>query len=169
MITTRLGVGVLCVAPVLLLQVLVACATTNDQPGVTGDRKQTAPESLGANEPEEKTLNVHYLEIVTPSVDATCAALQSAHGVTFGAPIAALGNARTAKLDDGGWFGVRAPMRPTEAPVVRPYVLVNDIEAAVRSAEAAGAEIALPPMELPGHGRCAIYFLGGIEHGLWQL
>jgi predicted enzyme related to lactoylglutathione lyase len=51
---------------------------------------------------------------------------------------------------------------------VRPYWLVEDIEAAVAAAEEAGAQIALPPMELPGHGRCAIYFAGGVEHGLWQ-
>jgi hypothetical protein len=24
-------------------------------------------------------------------------------------------------------------------------------------------------MEIPGHGKCAIYFHGGIQHGLWQL
>ncbi|MEO0630653.1 MAG: hydroxylase, partial [Planctomycetota bacterium] len=40
--------------------------------------------------------------------------------------------------------------------------------AAVKEAEAAGATIALPPMELPGEGTCAIYILGGIDHGLWE-
>ena len=33
----------------------------------------------------------------------------------------------------------------------------------------AGAELALPPMEIPGHGTIALYLLGGNEHGLWQL
>ena len=45
---------------------------------------------------------MHYLEIVTPSVNETCDALEKAHGVTFGEPIAELGNARTAKLG-GRW------------------------------------------------------------------
>lgn len=116
----------------------------------------------------EHGLKVQYLEIVTPSVNETCEALAEAHGVVFSEPVAALGNARTAILSDGGRIGVRAPMRPTEAPVVRPYVLVDDIEAAVKAAEKAGAEVAVPPMELPGQGTFSIYILGGIEHGLWQ-
>jgi uncharacterized protein len=105
---------------------------------------------------------------VTPDVDPTCSALEKLHGVTFGKPEAALGNARTATLKGGGRIGVRAPMRKDEEPVVRPYVLVDDIEAAVKAAEAAGGEIALGATELPGQGKCAIYFLGGIQHGLWQ-
>ena len=59
-------------------------------------------------------------------------------------------------------------MRDTEKPVVRPYLLVDDIHAAVKAAEAQGAEVAIPPMELPGQGTFAIYLLGGIDHGLWQ-
>ena len=69
----------------------------------------------------------------------------------------------------GGLVGVRAPMRETEEPVVRPYWLVDDIEAAVAAAVKAGGEIAHPPMEIPGHGTFAIYIQGGIHHGLWQL
>ncbi|MCA9310082.1 MAG: hypothetical protein KDA21_02690 [Phycisphaerales bacterium] len=111
---------------------------------------------------------IHYLEIVTPQVDETCRALAAARGVTFGPPIAELGNARTADLPEGGAIGVRAPMRGTEEPVVRPYVLVNDINAALKAAEAAGGTVALPPMEIPGRGTCAIYILGGNQHGLWQ-
>jgi predicted enzyme related to lactoylglutathione lyase len=118
---------------------------------------------------KEETLMVHYLEIVTPDVDATCEALESIRGVSFGEPIPELGNARTAPLNSGGRIGVRAPMRETEEPVVRPYLLVEDIEAAVNAARAAGGEIAMPPTEIPGQGKFAIYILGGIEHGLWQL
>ncbi len=112
---------------------------------------------------------VQYLEVVTSDVDGTCSALEKLHGVSFSTPDAGLGNARTATLKGGGKLGVRAPMREDEQPVVRPYVLVKDIDATVKAAEAAGAEIALPPMEIPGHGKCAIYIQGGIEHGLWQL
>lgn len=116
----------------------------------------------------EDAMLVQYLEVVTPDVDATCDALAQMHGVTFGEPVAGFGNARTATLKSGGQIGVRAPMAEHEAPVVRPYILVDDIESAVSVAQAAGAEIALPPTEIPGHGRFAIYILGGIQHGLWQ-
>jgi predicted enzyme related to lactoylglutathione lyase len=114
-------------------------------------------------------MQVHYLEIVTPEVDATCAALARVHGVTFGEPEAGLGNARTAELANEGTIGVRAPMHEAETPVVRPYLLVDDIEAAVSAVVEAGGEIAHPPMELPGYGTFAIYFQGGIQYGLWQI
>ena len=117
---------------------------------------------------EEKAMTVHYLEIVTPDVDKTCVALGKAHSVEFGEPISELGNARTASIAGGGRIGVRGPLRGDEEPVVRPYVLVEDLTAAVEAAKAAGAEIALPSMEIPGQGTIAIYTLGGIEHGLWQ-
>ena len=121
-----------------------------------------------ATSDQHLAMNIHYLEIVTPDVDATCTALAETHGVTFEGPVAELGNARTAALEGGGRMGVRAPMRPDEAPVVRPYVLVEDIAAATAAAEANGGTIALPPTELPGQGTIAIYLQGGIDHGLWQ-
>ena len=114
-------------------------------------------------------MQVHYFEIVTPEVDATCAALARMHDVAFGEPEAGLGNARTAPLANGGTIGVRAPMHEAEEPVMRPYLLVDDIEAAAAAAVEAGGEIAHPPMELPGYGTFAIYFQGGIQYGLWQV
>ena len=114
-------------------------------------------------------MQVHYLEIVTKEVDGVCAAYAAATGVQFGEPDAGLGNARTATLPGGGLVGVRAPMRQTEEPVVRPYWLVDDIEAAIAAAVGAGGKVAHPPMEIPGHGTFAIYIHGGVDHGLWQL
>ena len=113
-------------------------------------------------------MQVRYLEIVTNEVDGVCATYERLYGVTFGAGDASLGNARTAPLPGGGQLGVRAPMHETETPVVRPYVLVDDIEAAAQAAAEAGAEIAHPPMEIPGRGTFAIFIQGGIHHGLWQ-
>ncbi|MEM9744417.1 MAG: hydroxylase [Pseudomonadota bacterium] len=113
-------------------------------------------------------MQVQYLEIVTPAVDALCAQYAAAHSVTFSSPDAALGGARTARLGDGALLGIRAPLREDEAPVVRPYMLVDDLEAAVAAAQEAGATLALPPMELAGHGRCAIVIQGGIDCGFWQ-
>jgi predicted enzyme related to lactoylglutathione lyase len=117
---------------------------------------------------QEDGMQIRFLEIVTPELEQTCKALEAVHGVSFGEPVPMLGNARTASLAGGGVISVRAPMRETEAPVVRPYVLVDDIKAAVKEAEAKGAMIAHPPMEIPGQGTFAIYILGGIEHGLWE-
>ena len=114
-------------------------------------------------------MHIHYLEIVTPDVDAVCSTYSQIHGITFGDNDPNLGGARTAKLADGGWLGVRAPMHETELPIVRPYALVDDIEAAVKAAADAGAEIALPPMDLPGHGKCAVLIRGDVQTGLWQL
>jgi predicted enzyme related to lactoylglutathione lyase len=114
-------------------------------------------------------MQIHYLEIVTNDVDGVCAAYAAANGLQFGSPDATLGNARTAKLTGGGLVGVRAPLHPTETPVVRPYWLVGDIEAALAAAVKAGAEVAHPPLLIPGHGTFAIYIKGGVHHGLWQL
>lgn len=114
-------------------------------------------------------MRIHYLEIVTSDVDAVCAAYATAIGVPFGDPDAGLGNARTAALPGGGLVGVRAPLHESETPVVRPYWLVDDIEAALAAAVEAGGEIAHPAMEIPGHGTFAIYMHGGIQHGLWKL
>jgi predicted enzyme related to lactoylglutathione lyase len=113
-------------------------------------------------------MQIHYLEIVTKEVDAVCAAYAAANELPFGKPHTGLGTARTAAVPGGGLVGIRAPLRETEEPVVRPYWLVDDIEAAVAAAVEAGGEIAHPPMEIPGHGTFAIYLQGGIDHGFWQ-
>ncbi|MCW5880449.1 MAG: hydroxylase [Anaerolineae bacterium] len=114
-------------------------------------------------------MKVYYLEIVASDVAAVCAAYEAAHGIAFGPPDPMLGDARTATCPDGTIVGVRGPLRDTEEPIVRPYWLVDDIEAAVAAVAAQGAEIAHPPFELPGKGKFAIYIQGGVNHGLWQL
>ena len=114
-------------------------------------------------------MKVHYLEIVSHDVDAVCKAYETAHSVSFSEPDEHLGGARTYALPDGSIIGIRAPLRDNEEPVVRPYYLVDDIERAVANIEAEGAEIAMPPMEIPGKGKFAIYILGSNDHGLWQL
>lgn len=113
-------------------------------------------------------MKIQYLEIVTPDVDAACALYSRMYGVAFGEADWNLGGARTAGLAGGGKMGVRAPLRDTEKPVVRPYVLVEDIQASVAAAAEAGAEIAMAPTEIEGYGRFAIVIQGAIESGLWQ-
>ena len=80
-----------------------------------------------------------------------------------------LGGARTCKLPDSSIVGVRGPLRETEGPIIRPYWLVEDIEKAIGSVKAQGAEIAVPPLEIPGKGKFAIYIMGSVDHGFWQL
>ena len=164
--TTKVPMTTSTLPPVLalLLIALAVCAFR----AADAQAPQVQP-SQGAQEAEEKNaVLVQYLEIVTPDVDATCDVLEKLHGVSFGKPEASLGNARTAPLKGGGRIGVRAPLRETEEPVVRPYVLVDDIQGAFETAVAAGTEAAHPPLEIPGQGTFAIYIQGGIHYGLWK-
>lgn len=111
----------------------------------------------------------HYLEIVTPDVEAVCAYYAQTHGVSFDAD-EALGGARVAALQTGARLGVRAPLRSDEGPLWRIYLRVDDLDAATQAARNAGAKIALDGMELGGgHGRISIVLVGGVEHGLWEL
>ncbi len=114
-------------------------------------------------------MRIHYLEVVTPDVDASVALYSKIHGVSFNPADESLGGARTAQLPNGGLLGIRAPMRNTEDPVVRPYYLVDDIEKAVAAEAESGVEIAMMPTEIPGRGRFAIFIQGGIQTGLWQV
>ena len=114
-------------------------------------------------------MKLHYLEIVSPDVDAICTTYEAVHRVQFGEADECLGGARTCHLPNGSFIGVRGPLRETEAPIIRPYWLVEDIEKAIASVKAQGAEIAVPPLEIPGKGKFAIYIQGSIDHGFWQL
>lgn len=113
-------------------------------------------------------MRVHYLEIVTPDVDGVCETWAAALGAEFGEADPLLGGARTAPMNGGGRVGVRPPMRDDEAPVVRPYWAVEDIDGALERVRSSGGEIAMGPMEIPGQGRFAIYIQGGNDFGLWQ-
>ena len=128
------------------------------------------PWALEGHQDKKKAegMQVYYLEVVTKEVDQVCAAYGAAGGMKFGKPDAGLGGARTAPMPGGGMVGVRAPLRETEAPTVRPYWLVKDIKAAVAAAQKAGGQVAVEPTEIPGHGKFAIYVQGGVDHGLWE-
>ncbi|CAK1764262.1 putative enzyme related to lactoylglutathione lyase [Vibrio crassostreae] len=104
-------------------------------------------------------MKVQYLEVVTSEVDVVCATYAQLYNVKFSG----------ADVNLGGVIGIRAPLRETEEPTVRHYTLVEDIQSAVNAAVKLGAEVAVPPMELPRHGMCAIVIQGGVELGFWQL
>ena len=144
-------------------QIMIVWAESTNE--LSGD--QLAVEDT--NTEKGNTMQIHYLEIVTPDVDASVALYSKIHGISFGAADESLGGARTAKLANGGTLGIRAPLRHTETQVVRPYFLVHDIEAAVAAAGQSGAKIAMQPTEIPGRGKFAILIQGGIESGLWQV
>ena len=82
-------------------------------------------------------MKLHYLEIVSPQVEAICLAYQAAAGLQFEPPDELLGGARTARLPDGSLIGIRGPLHASEEPVVRPYWLVADIQAAATARIAA--------------------------------
>lgn len=149
---------------------ILGCTHDEGDPTIAGESDPDTTTSSNNRQTEDgETMRVHYLEIVTTNVDAACEVYAGIHGVTFGDADPSLGGARTAKMVDGAMMGIRAPMHDGEKPVTRAYMLVDDIEASVAAAKNSGAEIAVPPMEIAGHGKCAIYFQGGIEAGLWQL
>ena len=113
-------------------------------------------------------MRIHYLEIVTNDVAGVCAAYEASLHAEFGDPEPRLGNARVAEDGAGGLVAVRTPMHEAEEPTIRPYWLVDDIQAAFEAALAAGAEAAHPPLEIEGFGTFAIYISGGGHHALWQ-
>lgn len=159
------------IAMVPLASILNAgCESETDQQQVSARIGSTlVAQSPVQPESQRTVMKIHYLEIVTKDVDAVCKLYSTLHGCSFAEPDTNLGNARTTKLDDGTILGVRAPMHAAENPVVRPYVLVKDIEASVKAASDTGAQIAVPPMKLGNHGTCAIFLLNGSEFGLWQV
>ena len=124
--------------------------------------------AMGEPGPKGSNLRIHYLEIVCPDVTKQCATLERLHGLSFGPPVADLGEARVAKAADGSLIGVRAPLAAHEQPVTRTYLEVADIARAIKEAEAAGAEVAYPPTQQGDTGTWAIYFLDGVQIGLWQ-
>ena len=113
-------------------------------------------------------MRIHYVEIVCRDVASQCAALERVHGVSFGPPLADLGQARVAGAPNGSLIGVRAPLAEHEEPIIRTYLEVEDIAKSIREAEAAGAMIAYPPTKQGDTGMWAIYILGDVQFGLWQ-
>lgn len=113
-------------------------------------------------------MKVHYVEVVCKSVDKHCKTLERVHGLKFGDPNPALGQARVAETPNGSLLGVRAPLAEHEQPITRTYFAVDDIAKAVKDAEAEGAMIAYPPTKQGDTGTWAIYILDNTQYGLWQ-
>jgi predicted enzyme related to lactoylglutathione lyase len=111
---------------------------------------------------------VHYLEIVSHDVDMQVALYQCAHGLSFGPAEPDLGQARVATCADGTLVGIRKPLAAHEQPIMRTYLAVDDIEQAVKNAEASGAVVAYPPTQQGAWGTFAILFQREVQHGLWQ-
>ncbi len=112
---------------------------------------------------------IQYLEIVTPEAEALRDFYSQSYGWVFSEATPEFGNAFFTTQSNGSLWGIRVPLRESEEPIIRIYLRVSDIEKSVRRAEDLGATIALEPTEIPGRGEFAIYLLGGIEHGIWQI
>ena len=166
-----LRAGMALAIPPGMLTLIAGCNQSSTEETKKAESKEKPePQAKNKANPVEggEAMKIQYLEIVTKEVEGLCRQYSSIYDITFGEPDSKFGGARTAKLDGGGMIGIRAPMRDTETPVVRPYVLVDDIKAAVKSATEAGGKVAMPPMEIPGHGMFAIVIHGGIDCGFWQ-
>ena len=112
---------------------------------------------------------IHYLEIVTPDVEAACLLYSTAFGWRFQPSVPELGNAFVSTLPGGSLCGIRAPLHAEETPVVRTYIRVVSLELATREVERLGAKILLESMDLAGWGKISICEFGGIQQGLWQV
>jgi predicted enzyme related to lactoylglutathione lyase len=112
---------------------------------------------------------VHYLEIITRDVPGTADFYAKAFGWRFEPAAPELGDAVVAQLPDGSLCGIRAPMHEQEEPIVRTYLRVPDLDAAVAKARQLGATMAIESMEIPGRGKIAIFFLGETQQGLWEV
>ncbi len=110
----------------------------------------------------------HYLEIVSDDADALTGLYERMHGLSFGLPDPDLGQARVATRADGALVGIRKPLAAHEQPIMRTYLAVEDIEQAVKQAEASGATIAYPPTRQGQRGIFAIVIQGDVQHGPWQ-
>jgi predicted enzyme related to lactoylglutathione lyase len=141
---------------------LLACSCTTEN-----STKKNTSEVRGAHMPVSEHA-IYYLEIVTANAQSVSEFYASAYGWRFEPQAPELGNALVAILPDGSMCGIRAPMHEQEEPIVRTYLRVANIDAALKRASQLGATVALEPMEIPGRGKVAIYFIGGIEQGLWQ-
>jgi predicted enzyme related to lactoylglutathione lyase len=111
---------------------------------------------------------VHYLEIVSNDVDTLTGLYQRIHGLSFGSPDPDLGQARVATAADGTLVGIRKPLAAHEQPIMRTYLVVDDIQQAVKKAEEHGAIVAYPPTRQGQRGTFAIVIQGDAQHGLWQ-
>src|SRR5690242_13645312 len=90
---------------------------------------------------------VHYLEIVSNDVDTLTDLYQRMYGLSFGTPDPDLGEARVATRADGTLVGIRKPLAAHEQPIIRTYLVVEDIQQAVKKAEEHGAIVAYPPTQ----------------------
>jgi len=113
--------------------------------------------------------DIYYLEIVTPDAAAMREFYSKAYGWSFSEATPELGNAYYATLPGGSLWAIREPLHASEEAIVRNYLRVEDIHASILKAEELGATVALAPTEIPGRGLIAIYLLGGIQQGIWQI
>lgn len=111
---------------------------------------------------------IYFFEIVAEDAEAARDFYATNFGYVFGDVVPEFGGSYVAHLPEGSMISIRASMHEMETPIVRIYLRVADVHAATAKAEAAGATILLPPMEIPGRGQFAIYQQSGIQQGIWQ-
>lgn len=121
---------------------------------------QRAPERIHA---------IQHIEIVSTDPARLKAFLEKQFGWTFETHKMPNGEYHAFRTPDGNGGGVTAPMGPDQPIAVTPYVNVKDVDATLRSVQAAGAKILMPVTEVPGMGRFFWFqAAGGPPLACWQ-
>lgn len=101
----------------------------------------------------------HWNELMTHDVERAKAFYAQAIGWTFEAMTMPTGTYWIAKMGDkpvGGLFPMIAPELAQMREQWLPYLAVDDVDARVKKAAAAGAKVMRDPWDIPGVGRLAI-------------
>lgn len=113
------------------------------------------------------THDLTHFEVITTDVEGTKSFYAKAFGWKFQTFGPEMGNYVMGNLPNGTTCGIRVP-DAGEKPGILNYVLVKDINAAVKDAKALGATIVAEPSEIPGMGWMAVYLVGGVPNAIWQ-
>lgn len=116
--------------------------------------------------------NVVHTEFASKDADATCKFLGDVFGLQFengGTPES--GDYWMFGSEEDGVGGAVRPLMPEDQghAYSAPYIGVEDIDATIAAAEAAGAEVMVPKVPIPGMGWFAWFQApGGVVVAAWQ-
>lgn len=100
-----------------------------------------------------------WSELTTPDPAAAATFYAALFGWTVTAPMAEMGDYRLAQIGETSVAGIMAP--PPGAAAMPPqwgcYVTVSDVDATVAKVVELGGTVLVPPMEVPGVGRMAVF------------
>ena len=114
------------------------------------------------------TNDLSHFEVITNDVDGTKTFYEKAFGWKFQTFGPEFNNYVMGNLPNGTTCGIRTPENAEEKPGMLNYVLVKDVQQAVKDAKSLGAQVIAEPMEIPGMGWMAVYLVHGVPNAVWQ-